>query len=87
MHDSDADSHALGTQHDLVLMYTCDVPAPVLEMLQQSGYWQLQEVEYLHGSSMLGNMKTWHGIFTKLRVFSLTRYQRQYITTYYYYYY
>lgn len=67
---------ATGTSHHRVLMHTDDVPTEVLEVLRQSGLWQLRQVSYLHGCSALGNMRTWHGIFTKLRLFSLTEYKR-----------
>mmetsp|Transcript_45401 Transcript_45401/g.135732 ORF Transcript_45401/g.135732 Transcript_45401/m.135732 type:complete len:456 (-) Transcript_45401:1217-2584(-) len=67
---------ASGTQHDLVLLHTSDVPEQFLGALHQSGLWRIREVEYLHGCRMLGNMRIWEGVFTKLRLFSMTEYQR-----------
>ncbi|CAK0828720.1 unnamed protein product [Prorocentrum cordatum] len=57
-------------------MHTSDVPADVLEALRRCGLWRLRQVEYLHGSHALGNMENWHGIFTKLRAFSLVEYEK-----------
>lgn len=68
-----------GTRHDAVLMHTDDVPSDTIAMLRSSGFWKMRRVEYLHGSSMLGNMVSdygWLGIFTKLRLFSLVEYSR-----------
>ncbi|CAE8688406.1 unnamed protein product [Polarella glacialis] len=67
---------ASGSQHQRVLMHTSDVPGSLLGILRRSGLWQLREVEYLHGCKMLGPMKIWHGIFTKLRLFSLVEYSK-----------
>jgi len=67
-----------GSTVDRVLMHTSDVPAEVLQALQASGLWKLQEVKYLHGVEMLGKMTAfgWYGIFTKLRLFGLVQYSK-----------
>mmetsp|Transcript_107590 Transcript_107590/g.343321 ORF Transcript_107590/g.343321 Transcript_107590/m.343321 type:complete len:295 (-) Transcript_107590:107-991(-) len=57
-------------------MHTHDVPTALLELIRKSGLWRLRAVEYLHGSSTLGPMKVWCGIFTKLRLFSLSEYRK-----------
>lgn len=65
-----------GTEYESVLMYTNDVPRGVLDVLEVSGLWKLREVDYIHGSHMLGSMDHggWHGVFTKLHLFSLVEY-------------
>jgi lipopolysaccharide biosynthesis glycosyltransferase len=63
-------------QHDKVMMYTDDVPQPILDCIRKSGFWKLRNVSYLRGCDTLGDMRRWSGVFTKFRLFGLTEYKK-----------
>ncbi|CAE8617493.1 unnamed protein product, partial [Polarella glacialis] len=68
---------ATGTKHALLLLHTADVPSEWLCMLQAVG-WQLRQVEYLEGKGLYTGGKTgrFAHVFTKLRVFLLTEFEK-----------
>lgn len=68
-----------GTPHDLVALYTADVPAGGVEILRRSG-WTPRRIEYVEAASTLYKQSTLNmrfaKVFTKLRVFELVEYSK-----------
>jgi len=65
-----------GTEHDLVLMHTDDVPASTRSLLEK--VWTLKPVELILGDSSLFTMAglRFSGVFTKLQALALTDYSK-----------
>eukprot|EP00933_Yihiella_yeosuensis_P006680 TRINITY_DN111428_c0_g1_i1.p1 TRINITY_DN111428_c0_g1~~TRINITY_DN111428_c0_g1_i1.p1 ORF type:complete len:594 (+),score=100.82 TRINITY_DN111428_c0_g1_i1:103-1782(+) len=66
-----------GTRHDLVLLHTEEVLPNALDLLSKAG-WNPRQVEPVCGVSELYNHgePRFVGVFTKLRVFGLTEYEK-----------
>jgi len=65
-----------GAKHDLVLLYTDDLPRSSLELLAE--VWQLRKVEFVlaHESLFSSLGSRFDGVFTKLHALGLTAYQK-----------
>ena len=67
----------VSTIHELVAMYTKDVPDVGLGLLRQVG-WKLRPVEYLDGDALYDGSSgnRFRGVFTKLQALSLIEYKK-----------
>ena len=67
-----------GTQFDLVLMHTSDVPTNALQLLQE--IWKLKLVEHVDANSSLfwdnPDRSRFNGVFTKLHALGLVEYDK-----------
>lgn len=65
-----------GTEHDLALLHTDEVPASTLTLLAE--VWSLHRVDHIEADSALFHLKgtRFDGVFTKLHVFGLCEYEK-----------
>ena len=66
-----------GTQHDMVLLHTQDVPSDWLSVLEEVG-WQARLVDKLEGQGLYDGSQNnrFDGVFTKLHVLALSEYDK-----------
>lgn len=64
-------------RHDLVLLYTADIPAAAVNLVARSG-WKMREADEVFGVRALYNHgePRFESVFTKLQVMGLTEYEK-----------